>query len=57
MTERELLEKAVKVLQAAPVKFRIDFDPYWQWYDKECRPTIELIATHLDQPPQASEEA
>lgn len=39
----ELLKGALHVLEAAPVKFQIDFDPYWWWYDQKCIPMIRAL--------------
>jgi len=45
--DREVIMKALNALQSAPVKFRIDFDPYWLWYDGECVPAIKMMQEAL----------
>ena len=48
MDQKEVYKKAMLVLQNAPVKFRIDFDPYWYWYEQECIPMIALLQKELE---------
>lgn len=47
MTYDKLLQIAVEALEAAPHKHRIDFDPYWWWWDS-CQPTIKMLREALE---------
>jgi hypothetical protein len=38
----DICKKALASLEAAPHKHRIDFDPYWWWWDS-CQPTIKML--------------
>lgn len=59
LTFFEVLKLALQTLENAPVKHRIDFDPYWWWYDKECVPTIAELREALSKiiVPQEGQDA
>ena len=42
-----LLALALQALQLAPHKHRLDFPPYWTWYDGERATTVHLLEEHL----------
>jgi hypothetical protein len=47
-------EEVLKVLEDAPVKFRIDFPPYWDWYEQSCVPMMHKLRKEIEDGKQAS---
>lgn len=47
MTLLGVCKQALAALEAAPHKHRIDFDPYWWWWDS-CQPTIKMLREALE---------
>lgn len=48
MTRKEVIELALQALKGAPHKHRIDFDPYWWWYEDSCVKTIAVLEKELE---------
>jgi hypothetical protein len=44
---RDMLVKARETLAGAPHKHRIDFQPYWDWYDGDRAQMVEEITALL----------
>jgi hypothetical protein len=49
-TLRDTLLKAQQALEEAPHKFRMDFQPYWDWYDGDRAATLAAIVAVLQEP-------
>jgi hypothetical protein len=47
---RDMLVKAQEALRDATDKRRIDFQPYWDWYDGPRAETLGEIAVILSEP-------
>ena len=47
---RDMLLKAQQALEDATDKHRIDFQPYWDWYDGPRATTLDDIVAILQEP-------
>lgn len=43
------LQACMAALEAAPARYRIDFEPYWQWQREQQEPAIAHAKAVLEQ--------